>query len=142
MLFNQDREQMRRFFFSAWQKQIAQQPLEALEQQVVQVILDHPEYHALFNQPDKYINKDYLPEFGETNPFLHLSLHLGIREQLSTDRPAGIRALYQKLLKKYGDPQTVEHQIMEALVEALFKMQQGQNERAEKEYLENLQKLI
>lgn len=142
MLFNQDREQMRRFFFSAWQKQIAQQPLDALEQQVVQVILDHPEYHALFNQPDKYINKDYLPEFGETNPFLHLSLHLGIREQLSTDRPAGLRVLYQKLLKKYGDPQTVEHHIMEALVEALFKMQQGQSETAEKQYLENLKKLI
>ena len=94
MFYSNDRQQLRQSFFDAWQKLQYKKPLSPLEMQIAQVIVDHPEYHQLFNHPDKYLDKDYLPEFGETNPFLHLSLHLSIRDQVSTNRPPGMKKIF------------------------------------------------
>lgn len=125
-MYSNDRGEMRQYFFQTWQKFQAQQMLTDLEQQIVQVILEHPEYHPIFNQPDKYLNKDYLPEFGETNPYLHLALHLTIRDQVSTDRPIGINQIFQQFCKKFGDNLTAEHEMMECLATIMWQsMQQG-----------------
>jgi hypothetical protein len=133
-----DRQQMRHHFFQTWQKFQTQQMLTSLEQQLVQVILDHPEYQPIFNQPDKYLDKDYLPEFGETNPYLHLGLHLTLRDQIATDRPMGINQIFQQYCQKFGDNLAAEHEMMECLATSLWQsMQQGGQFDLEN-YLENL----
>lgn len=95
-MFGNDRNQLRQMYKTAWDKFQQQQALSPLETQIAVVIKEHPEYHGLINQLDR----DYLPENGDTNPFLHMGLHLGLREQLSTDRPSGIRQIHQQLLEK------------------------------------------
>ena len=122
-MFEPDRQQSRQMFFNAWKKHKEKQVLEPLESLLVEIINLHPEYHRMLNNPDSTLDRDYLPESGETNPFLHMGLHIAIREQVSIDQPAGIRQHYQALLIKYQDVHTVEHKIMDCLVEMVWNSQ-------------------
>lgn len=122
-MFQPSREQARRLFIDAWRKYRAGHPLEALEALVVEHILRHPEYHTLLEDEEGSLSRDWLPELGETNPFLHLSLHLAISEQLSIDQPAGISTRYQSLLTRLGDEHAAQHAVMECLVEMIWQAQ-------------------
>ena len=117
-MFGQNREQNRRFFASAWNKYQQAQPLEPLETMVVEIILIHPEYHGYLTTP--HLDKDFFPQPGQTNPFLHLGLHLALREQLSIDQPKGIRQLYQSAVLKGNYSHDVEHRMMDCLAEILW----------------------
>ncbi len=122
-MFNPSRDEARRMFFETWRKYQAQEPLAGIEAMVVEVILQHPEYHELLSQAEQYGERDYAPEHGETNPFLHLSIHLAINEQLSIDQPAGLKQRYAALLAQTGDAQTAQHEIMDCLAEMLWRAQ-------------------
>lgn len=123
MLFSNNRDQLRQFYCDVWRKHCAGEPLEPLEMQIRDVILMHPEYHSLLERPEQALGRDYLPEFGETNPFLHMGLHLAIHEQLATDRPAGIRALVAELRRQWPDAHALEHRMMDCLAETLWRSQ-------------------
>lgn len=119
-MFNPSRDQVRQFFFDVWAKYRAGQPLAGAEQPALEAVLAHPEYHALLDQPERHRERDYLPESGETNPFLHLSMHLAIAEQVSVDQPPGIRARYQALLTRYGNAMDAQHDVMDCLGEMIW----------------------
>ena len=121
-MFGQDRTELRQMFFSAWKKHVDKQLMEPLEVVVAKIIELHPEYHALLEN-QKVIDKDYTPEMGETNPFLHMAMHISIQEQLSTQRPAGIEQIYQSMLGKIQDPHETEHLMMECLGRMLWEAQ-------------------
>jgi phage pi2 protein 07 len=141
MLFSNDRTQLRQFFFDTWQKYQAQVKLSDIEIQLLNIILAHPEYQAMLEQPEKYLAYDYLPQVGESNPFLHLALHMSILEQITTDRPIGITKLYQRLLQKLTDTHETEHAIIECLAQGLWRMQRGQ-QYTEADYLYDLEQLL
>lgn len=141
MLFTQNREEIRRFYLQAWEKQQKGVILEPLEAQIVDVIQAHPEYHELLQQGEDQLDKEWTPEMGESNPYLHMGMHLAIREQLSTDRPPGIRAATQILLKKIADGHATEHQMMECLGETLWRGQRDGREPDQAAYLQCVQQL-
>ena len=109
---------------------------------ITQIIQQHPEYQDLLSDEQAHLDKDYTPEMGETNPFLHMSMHIAIVEQLSIDRPAGIKSLYQKLLSKYNDSHMVEHHIMECLGQMMWEAQRNQAMPDDQQYMECLRKLL
>lgn len=125
MLFDHDRAALRQVFFRAWRKhstgESAGEPLTDAEKLVVLVALRHPEYHALLARPDSSADRDWQPESGETNPFLHMSLHIAIEEQLAIDRPPGIRRHYARLCQRTGDEHSAQHRAMECMGEALWR---------------------
>jgi phage pi2 protein 07 len=125
-MFNPSRDQARQFFFDTWRKYKLREVLSPMEDIALEVILLHPEYHAMLDDIERYQDKDYLPEMGATNPFLHMSMHIAIKEQLSIDQPAGIRKRYESLLKKTSDEHAVMHQIMECLAEMIWQAQRAQ----------------
>ena len=92
MIFGQDRGELRRMYRDAWQKRSDGVPASPLETQIADVISLHPEYHAAVTAED--LDEDFTPAGGKTNPFLHMGLHLGIREQVATNRPGGIAAIH------------------------------------------------
>lgn len=139
-MFGNDRDSMRRYYQQCWQKARQKQPMDALEQQIARVIAEHPEYHPFLEQDDKPLQRDYLPEGGETNPFLHMGLHLGIREQVATNRPVGITGIYQQLTARYGMLEA-EHKMMECLAESIWLAQRNQTAPDEQAYFECLQTL-
>ncbi|MCL1861588.1 MAG: DUF1841 family protein [Proteobacteria bacterium] len=118
-MFNPTREQVREFFIEAWRKYQAQGVLSALETIAAGTVLEHPEYHALLSGPDA-MTREFPPEDGQTNPFLHLSLHLAIEEQLSIDQPTGIRAAFEALRRLRGRHNAM-HDVLECLGETMFK---------------------
>jgi hypothetical protein len=122
-MFNPSRDQVREFFFGVWAKYRGGQPLEGAETLALPVLLQHPEYHALLDQPDHYRERDYPPEFGETNPFLHLSMHLALAEQASIDQPPGIRERLDLLARQLGDRMEAEHAAMDCLAEMIWQAQ-------------------
>ena len=140
MMFNQDRNQMRKVFFDCWKAHREKTPMDAMQTIIAHIIELHPEYHALLEN-EAALYKDYTPEQGETNPFLHMSMHIALHEQISTDRPAGIAGLYQGLLMKKGDAHEIEHTMMECLGEALWLAQRNNSMPDEQSYLECLKKL-
>ncbi|MDX1812858.1 MAG: DUF1841 family protein [Gammaproteobacteria bacterium] len=137
MLFTQDRNQLRQVFFQAWQKARAGTPLEPMEQVIANVIEQHPEYHSFFENFSN-LQKDYLPEMGETNPFLHISMHLSIYEQIVIDQPRGTKAEYERLMSEYKDPHDVEHHMMDCLGEMIWKAQRENRAPNENDYLDCL----
>ncbi len=139
-MFNPSRDEARRFFFDTWAKYRRGAALTALEQVALQVIGLHPEYHALLDAPERHLDRDYLPENGNINPFLHLSLHLAIEEQLSIDQPAGIRASYQRLLQKTESEHDARHEMLECLGETLWQAQRTGAAPDQKIYLECLER--
>ena len=124
-MFTPSRREAREFLFDVWRKHEEGAPLTPLESVALDVILLHPEYHRVLAERDKYLERDYLPEFGETNPFLHMSLHLAIAEQLSIDQPPGIKAEFERLCTKHGDVHAAAHDVIECLAETLWQAERS-----------------
>ncbi|MCB5186977.1 DUF1841 family protein [Methylobacillus caricis] len=122
-LFNPSRDQVRQFFFDAWAKFQQHAALTELEKLAVEVMQAHPEYHHVLSTPDTYKDQAYFPEMGETNPFLHMSLHLSILEQVAIDQPPGIKAAYHALWQKYDDAYQAQHDLMDCLAETIWQAQ-------------------
>ena len=140
MIFGQDRNELRKMYADAWQKFSKEQPMSPLEAQIAAVVAWHPEYHD--DVGSEALGRDYPPEDGRTNPFLHMGLHLGIREQVATDRPAGIAAIHATLQKSNGDAHAAEHLMIDALAETLWEAQSASTAPDESKYLERLRKLV
>lgn len=139
MIFGQDRGELRRMYADAWRKRVDGLPLTPLETQIADVVEIHPEYHAEISSDD--LERDYTPEGGRSNPFLHMGLHLGIREQVATNRPAGIAAIYQSVVAQKSDVHAAEHDMIECLAETLWEAQSRNQPPDEQEYLERLRRL-
>lgn len=122
-MFNPSRDQARDFFFESWRKYRANQGLSALEAMAVEIIAAHPEYHAILENRDKYVDLDYAPEDGAINPFLHLSMHLSIREQISVDQPPGVKAHHTRLSQKFDSVMEAEHAMIDCLAEMIWHAQ-------------------
>lgn len=123
-MFNPSREQARRFFCESWRKHRERLVLEGAEATAADLIAEHPEYHALLEDPRAAVEREFTPEGGQMNPFLHLSLHLAIAEQISIDQPPGIKAAYFAL-RRTLEVHDAEHAIMECLGEALWRAQRN-----------------
>lgn len=136
-----DRESSRRFFIQVWKKSATGQPLEQLEELVLAVIQEHPEYHALLEQEDGSVLREFLPDMGVANPFLHMGMHIAIREQVNSDRPPGIRKIYQDLAGKSASIHDLEHRIMECLGETLWSAQRNNTLPDEAAYLECIKRI-
>jgi hypothetical protein len=124
-LFNPTRDQVREFFFGLWAKSQAGGELTALESMALAIVMEHPEYHAVLGDPERYRDRAWIPEGGETNPFLHLSMHLAIEEQLSIDQPPGIREAVQRLSAKRDSAHEGRHAVMECLAEIVWQAQRN-----------------
>jgi hypothetical protein len=122
-MFDPSRDQARRFFIDAWRKHRERLPLQPLEAVAAEHILRHPEYHAVLEDAERHLERDWLPEMGETNPFLHLAMHLSISEQLSIDQPPGVKARYQALARRLGDEHAAQHAVMDCLAEMIWQAQ-------------------
>lgn len=140
-MFSDQKEKLRQFYCDCWDKHLQQnQTLTALEQQIVAVIKEHPEYHTELENDEASVNANYSPEMGESNPFLHMGLHLGLREQVSTDRPAGIAELYQRLVA-LKDMHDAEHEMIECLAESIWQAQRDNTLPDDISYLDCLGKI-
>lgn len=142
MFYGNSVSDTRKVFFDSWHKYRHKQPLLALEQQLVDVILAHPEYHSLLEKDNAPIEQAYFPELGQTNPFLHMGLHLAIREQIATNRPAGIADVFQRLIQQGINSLEVEHKMLDLLAECLWEAQRYQAAPDEQHYLTKLQNLL
>lgn len=140
MFFGNSRDELRRSWLQAWQRARQNTVLTALETQLVTVLNDHPEYHGWLERGDSALQAEFAPEGGVTNPFLHLSMHLALREQVSTDRPQGIAQIHRNLAAR-SDVHAAEHAMMEALGKALWEAQRAGRAPDERTYLEDLQRL-
>jgi hypothetical protein len=130
------REQLRRAYAEAWAKHLAQSPLTPLETMIVDVIGVHPEYQAVVSDVGAAMAFEPGALNAAENPFLHMGLHLAVREQVSVDRPPGVRELHRALQAKYGDLHRAEHALMEALGETLWQAQRAGRAPDEGQYLE------
>jgi len=142
-MFHQDQVQdTRQVFYLSWEKYRQNLLLSPLEKQVVDVIIAHPEYHGMLESTSAAKDKVYFPEMGETNPFLHMGLHLAIRDQVATDRPAGIRSIYLQLTQKHKNSLAAEHLVIELLAESLWQAQRQQTLPDEHAYLTACRQLL
>ena len=138
MIFGQDRNELRKMYADAWQKHCDKQLLTPLEAQIAQVIDEHPEYQETLTGD---LERDFAVEAGQTNPFLHMGLHLGIREQISTNRPAGIATLFKALAGRASGSHDAEHRMIDCLAETLWEAQSNNTAPDEAAYLERLRRL-
>jgi Domain of unknown function (DUF1841) len=129
------REQLRQSYAQAWAKHLARVPLTPLEALITDVIGRHPEYQQLVADPEAVLGFEANTDGHAENPFLHMGLHLAVREQLSIDRPPGVRELLKDFQSPHGDAHAAEHVLMEALGETLWKAQRSGQAPDEKEYL-------
>lgn len=123
-MFTPSKDDVRRFFRETWRKHRQGELLTALEAMALDWILKHPEYHEDL-ATDSAQESEYRVEDGRTNPFLHLSMHLAIAEQLSIDQPPGIRAAYERLVRSRGDVHAAAHEVMECLGEIVWTAQRA-----------------
>jgi len=122
-MFNPSRVEARRFLMDAWKKRREGEPASALEGIAAAIIARHPEYHSLLEAPDANVEREFPPESGNVNPFLHLSLHLAVAEQIAIDQPPGIRAEYERLRGAHGDEHSAQHAVLECLAEMVWTAQ-------------------
>lgn len=135
-----DRASLRALFVDAWRKRQESLPAEPLELQVADVIEEHPEHQPLLEDPERALGAEWTPEGGTANPFLHMALHLALRDQVATNRPPGIRALHSRLAARAG-AHDAEHRMMESLAEALWAAQRNKSSPDEVSYMAALERL-
>jgi hypothetical protein len=138
----QSRQELRSAYVAAWRKAQTGATLTPLETQIAQVIAEHPEYQALLEGPAEVLDAQFLPDSGVDNPFLHLGLHLALREQVSTDRPSGIASIHAALCARFGSGHAAEHRMFEALAQTLWEAQRTGQPPDETVYLERLRRMI
>lgn len=126
-------------YVDAWQKSRAGEILSPLDAQIAAIVSEHPEYQTML-QHDA-VQADSTPTAGQSNPFLHMGLHLAIREQVATNRPSGIAAIHQRLSQVSGGPHQAEHQMIECLAASLWDAQSRNLPPDEQAYLECLQRI-
>jgi hypothetical protein len=136
----QSRDQLRETYRASWRRFKQQHTLSPLDKQIVAVISEHPEYHVIIESAAADL-ANYSPRSGQLNPWLHMGLHLAIREQVATDRPRGIAEVHRKLAAR-SDSHEAEHRMLEVLAEALFDAQRAQKSPDEQAYLEKLKPLV
>jgi hypothetical protein len=124
-MFNPSRDDVRRFFCTAWRRHAEGSVLTPLHAAALKWILVHPEYHALLADEQRALAEEFTVERGRTNPFLHLSMHLALQEQLSIDQPPGIVAAFGRLAARCGDEHGAAHEAMECLGEIVWNAQRG-----------------
>ena len=139
-MFQPSRDEARRFFFDTWSKYGRGEALSGLEQIALEVMLLHPEYHGQLADAERNLEREFTPERGSMNPFLHLALHLAIEEQLSIDQPPGVRASYDALVKKRGSEHDAKHDVLECLGEMMWQAQRTQTAPNEQAYLDCLRR--
>jgi hypothetical protein len=139
MIFSGDRKELRQMYADAWRKAAAREALSPLEAQIVTVIEDHPEYQSGLDEDG--LEASFTPAGGKTNPFLHMGLHLAVRDQVATDRPPGIFSIFQQLERHFSDSHDAEHRMLDCLAETLWEAQQRNAPPDEQEYLERLRKI-
>jgi len=127
-MFNPTRDEARNFLFESWRKRRANELLTPLEDLAAQLIAKHPEYFSVLEDPQQYQDKDYQPEQGTTNPFLHLMMHLTIEEQISIDQPPGIREHFARLTRKLDSEHEAQHRMMECLSEMIWQAQRNRTQ--------------
>ena len=141
-LFNPSRDEVRQFFCTTWQKHTSGNVLTPLESLASQWMEQHPEFHAILSDSSGALEQEFTPEKGVTNPFLHLSMHLSISEQISIDQPPGIRQIANALSQKFDSEHEAQHLIMECLGQAMWQAQRNGGALDADGYLESLRKLI
>lgn len=139
-MLNGDRNSLRRSYQTAWRKHREKLPMEPLEIQIADVVGLHPEYHSIIEAVE-VSDMDFDGDDGCSNPFLHMGLHLAIRDQAATDRPPGFAAEYRRLAAETGGIHEAEHLIMEVLAESLWEAQQSGREPDESAYLHGIRQI-
>ncbi len=137
-MFSPSRDEARRFLIEAWRKSREGAPTSDLERLAAKLVALHPEYHPVLEHPEKHADRDYLPESGDVNPFLHLSLHLAVAEQIAIDQPPGIRALFERIRDARGDEHAALHAVLECLGEVVWHAQRHRTAPDAKLYLDCL----
>jgi len=140
MISGNNRNQMRQYFSTCWRMKNTGQAMDAMQKIISNIIELHPEYHALIEDKSQ-LDKDFSADQGASNPFLHMSMHISLHEQISIDRPAGIKQCYEQLCQQSGSAHEAEHAMMECLGESLWQAQRDQSAPNEVEYLQCLQNL-
>lgn len=136
-MYTNDRNAYRQAFANTWQKHLKKLPLDAMETEVLAVILLHTEYHGLLEGTMK--QDEFEPE---ENPFIHLSLHMAIREQIRMDRPSGVKSIYETLQATHANTHDVEHLMLSVLAKLMWQTQQTGNPPDEETYLAKLRELV
>lgn len=135
------REEIRRAYSDAWAKARRGEDLPAGEQRIAEVIADHPEYQAVIESGEAALEAEYAPEAGHTNPYLHMGLHIAIREQVAIDRPPGVRGIFERLAAA-KDAHEAEHTMIECLAETLWEAQRDNRQPDDAAYLGRLRRLV
>jgi hypothetical protein len=141
-LFNPSREEVRQFFCEAWSKHVSAGILTPLESIAARWMVEHPEYHEILSQPERAQTTDYTPEKGQTNPFLHLAMHLSITEQVQIDQPPGIREVSRQLMIKLDSEHEAQHRMMECLGEVMWNAQRQGTPPDMQSYVELIKQLL
>ena len=142
-MYDVNTHDVRRFFADVWRQRLAPLQLDKLQQKALRIIEAHPEYHHYLDHIERYLDHNWTPEQGETNPFLHLSLHLSIQEQSDIDQPPGIRAIHHELQGRYaGDWVRAEHDMMDALAETIWSAQRNGQGLDVNLYMTRLRQLV
>ncbi len=141
-MFNPSVSDVRNFFFDTFNKGMAQIQLTDLEKIAFSVIIEHPEYHQVLRDKEKYLTYNWLPDAGETNPFLHMSMHMSIWEQLSIDQPQGIKDLYSELCNQLVNEHEAQHQVLDCLAEMVWQAQYNNMQPNPEVYLSCLRKKL
>lgn len=136
----QSRDEVRRVYIDIWQKMNSASILEPMEALIAEVIELHPEYHTVLDDSENVKQAEFAPESGQSNPFLHMGMHIALREQISTDRPPGVKTLHQQLCNSKGQHEA-EHAMMECLGQVLWMAQRNNTMPDDHAYLECLKRL-
>ncbi len=141
-MYDVNTHDVRRFFAEVWRQRLLPLQLDALQQKALRIIEAHPEYHRYLENIDDYLDKNWTPAEGESNPFLHMSLHLSLQEQAAIDQPPGIRAIHEQLCAKHGDWVRAEHEMADALAETIWEAQRFGRGLDVNAYMTRLRKLV
>jgi hypothetical protein len=124
-MFQPSQNDVRRFFCGSharWREGLPLEPMQAL---AVRWIEQHPEYHAELADEAAALERVYTVEDGRTNPFLHLSMHLSIDEQMAIDQPSGIRQAVELLAARRNSLHQAQHEVMDCLGEMIWASQRS-----------------
>ncbi len=124
-MFQPSQHDVRRFFCETWARVRDRLPLDPMQSQIAPWLSEHPEYHAELGDIDAALAASYSVEDGRTNPFLHLSMHLTIAEQVAIDQPSGIRHALQLLAAQRNSLHAAHHEVMECLGEMVWQSQRS-----------------
>lgn len=139
-VLNQMGGMSRQHYGMVWQLALAGAPLTIEQMRLVRVMQEHPEYRSIWDNPEEA--SAGLEDLTEPNPFLHVTAHMMVEEQIAGRNPPDVAVVVSRLTRSGDSRHEAIHKVANVLMGEVWDVLAKKREFDREKYVRRLGELL